>query len=112
MATNPKDQISPFDKKLDMDRLERTFYLLLTSGADVNARTDSGVRPIQIALKSENGLDLACLLLWNGCKWDREYETILRRNYGASGEEKREVGRVLGYIRINGPVKGYRFLVE
>ncbi|KAF3797544.1 hypothetical protein GCG54_00008536 [Colletotrichum gloeosporioides] len=101
-----------FDQGLDVNRLERTFYLLLISGADVNAKTDSGVRPIQMALESPNGLDLAHLLLWNGCKWGREYETILNGNQRAYDEEKREVRRVLRYIRINGPVKGYRFLAD
>lgn len=98
--------------EVDVDPMERTFFLLLASGADVNAKTNSGVTAIQDALRSPDGLHLACLLLWNGCKWDPEYEAILDRNRRAHEEDKREIRRTLRYIRINGPVKGYRFLAD
>ncbi|KAH9226778.1 hypothetical protein K456DRAFT_1111066 [Colletotrichum gloeosporioides 23] len=98
--------------EVDVDQMERTFFLLLASGADVNAKTDSGVTAIQDALRSPDGLHLACLVLWNGCKWDPEYEAILDRNRRAHEEDKREIRRTLRYIRINGRVKGYRFLAD
>ncbi|KAI8196675.1 hypothetical protein K4K52_011203 [Colletotrichum sp. SAR 10_76] len=75
--------------KQEREHLHAMFWFLVGKGAEIDAANHAGEKPLHLSLYRRAGIDLACLLIERGAKFDADADSLYEGGHISDADQRR-----------------------